>query len=129
MFLCRFQIFAIESLVSLGTSTLVLVVMPQFDVLTNLFISGGVCIVSAILQIIYRLQRETWKIVFPICSLILTVAGNSLYTLYKEYSCTSNQERGEGGRRLQFVILFLIPHSNSLTSLRNTAINDQLLLH
>nr|XP_040056443.1 chitin synthase 1 [Gasterosteus aculeatus aculeatus] len=71
-------IFAIESLVSLGTSTLVLVVMPQFDVLTNLFISGGVCIVSAILQIIYRLQRETWKIVFPICSLILTVAGYCL---------------------------------------------------
>ncbi|KAL6113224.1 uncharacterized protein ACO6RY_11557 [Pungitius sinensis] len=71
-------IFAIECLVSLGTSTLVLVVMPQFDVLTNLFISGGVCIVSAILQIIYRLQRETWKIVFPICSLILTVAGYCL---------------------------------------------------
>ncbi|CAB1428603.1 unnamed protein product [Pleuronectes platessa] len=66
---------AIECLVSLGTSVLVLVVMPQFDVLTNLFISGGVCIVSAILQIVFRLQRKTWKIVFPLCSLILTVAG------------------------------------------------------
>ncbi|XP_075965873.1 chitin synthase 1 [Anarhichas minor] len=71
-------ICAIECLVSLGTSILVLVVMPQFDVLTNLFISGGVCIISAILQIIYRLQRETWKILFPICSLILTVAGYCL---------------------------------------------------
>ncbi|XP_067447606.1 chitin synthase 1 [Thunnus thynnus] len=71
-------IFAIECLVSLGTSVLVLVVMPQFDVLTNLFITGGVCIVSAIMQIIFRLQRETWKIVFPICSLILTVAGYCL---------------------------------------------------
>ncbi|XP_060923619.1 chitin synthase 1 [Limanda limanda] len=69
---------AIECLVSLGTSVLVLVVMPQFDVLTNLFISGGVCIVSAILQIVFRLQRKTWKIVFPICSLILTVAGYCL---------------------------------------------------
>ncbi|XP_068430923.1 chitin synthase 1 [Clinocottus analis] len=69
---------AIECLVSLGTSTLVLVVMPQFDVLTNLFISGGVCIISAILQIVYRLQRETWKILFPICSLTLTVAGYCL---------------------------------------------------
>ncbi|XP_031170030.1 chitin synthase 1 [Sander lucioperca] len=69
---------AIECLVSLGTSILVLVVMPQFDVLTNLFISGGVCIVSAILQIIYKLQRDTWKILFPICSLILTVAGYCL---------------------------------------------------
>uniref|UniRef100_A0A669C5Y3 chitin synthase n=1 Tax=Oreochromis niloticus TaxID=8128 RepID=A0A669C5Y3_ORENI len=65
----------IEVLVSLGTSVLVLVVMPQFDVLTNLFISGGVCIVSAIMQIIFRLQRDNWKIVFPICSLILTSIG------------------------------------------------------
>ncbi|XP_042343741.1 chitin synthase 1 [Plectropomus leopardus] len=71
-------ICAIECLVSLGTSVLVLVVMPQFDVLTNLFISGGVCIVSAILQIVYRLQQKTWKILFPICSLTLTVAGYCL---------------------------------------------------
>ncbi|KAM3625185.1 uncharacterized protein V6R79_008154 [Siganus canaliculatus] len=71
-------ICVIECLVSLGTSVLVLVVMPKFDVLTNLFISGGVCIMSAILQIVYRLQRETWKIIFPICSLIFTVAGYCL---------------------------------------------------
>lgn len=83
---CLFQICAIECLVSLGTSVLVLVVMPQFDVLTNLFISGGVCIVSAILQIVYRLQRETWKIIFPICSLILTVVGNSLYIYCLQHS-------------------------------------------
>ncbi|XP_071346094.1 chitin synthase 1 [Trachinotus anak] len=69
---------AIECLVSFGTSVLVLVVMPQFDVLTNLFISGGVCIMSAILQIVFRLQKEKWKILFPICSLILTVAGYCL---------------------------------------------------
>lgn len=76
---CPIQICAVECLVSLGTSILVLIVMPQFDVLTNLFISGGVCIVSAILQIVYRLQRETWKIIFPICSLTLTLTGNPLY--------------------------------------------------
>ncbi|XP_068614152.1 chitin synthase chs-1-like [Brachionichthys hirsutus] len=68
----------IECLVSLGTSVLVLVVMPHFDVLTNLFISGGVCIVSALLQIVYRLQDDKWKIIFPVCSLILTVAGYCL---------------------------------------------------
>ncbi|KAM9408301.1 chitin synthase 1 [Pholidichthys leucotaenia] len=65
----------VECLVSLGTSVLVLVVMPQFDVLTNLFISGGVCITSALLQIIFRLQRDSWKIIFPLCSLFLTTAG------------------------------------------------------
>ncbi|XP_017274207.1 chitin synthase 1 [Kryptolebias marmoratus] len=68
----------IECLVSFGTSVLVLVVMPHFDILTNLFISGGVCITSAILQIIFRLQRENWKIIFPICSLIFTTAGYCL---------------------------------------------------
>ncbi len=73
-----FQICAIDCLVSLGTSVLVLVIMPQFDMLTNLFISGGVWIVSAILQIVYKLQEEKRKITFPICSLTLTVAGNSL---------------------------------------------------
>ncbi|KAM4596746.1 chitin synthase 1 [Fundulus diaphanus] len=72
------MICAIECLVSLGTSVLVLIVMPQFDVLTNLFISGGVCIVSAVLQIVFRLQRENWKILFPICSLSLTSAGYCL---------------------------------------------------
>lgn len=77
-FKTMFFICTIECLVSLGTSILVLIVMPQFDVLTNLFISGGVCILSAILQIIFRLQSEPWKIVFPICSLVFTVAGYSL---------------------------------------------------
>ncbi|XP_054627280.1 chitin synthase 1 isoform X2 [Dunckerocampus dactyliophorus] len=71
-------ICTIECIVSLGTAILVLVVMPQFDVLTNLFISGGVCILSAILQIIFQLQAETWKIIFPICSIILTSAGYCL---------------------------------------------------
>ncbi|KAJ3593437.1 hypothetical protein NHX12_005772 [Muraenolepis orangiensis] len=52
-------ICAIEGLVALGTAVLALVVMPQFDVLTNLFISGGVCMTSSILQIVYRLQRDT----------------------------------------------------------------------
>ncbi|XP_028845144.1 chitin synthase 1 [Denticeps clupeoides] len=65
----------IEFLVSLGTAILVLVVMPHFDILTNLFISGGVCIVSSVLQIVFRLQKETWKIIFPICSLILVLTG------------------------------------------------------
>ncbi|KAM3876977.1 chitin synthase 1 [Diretmus argenteus] len=71
-------ICGIECLVSLGTSVLVLIVMPQFDVLTNLFISGGVCIVSSIMQIAFKLQREKWQILFPICSLFLIIIGYCL---------------------------------------------------
>ncbi|XP_059209388.1 chitin synthase 1 [Centropristis striata] len=90
------SICAIECLVSLGTSILVLIVMPQFDVLTNLFISGGVCIVSAILQIVYRLQRDKWRILFPICSLILTVAGYCLLATDYYVRVTSHVDRQEG---------------------------------
>uniref|UniRef100_A0A3Q1JBI7 chitin synthase n=1 Tax=Anabas testudineus TaxID=64144 RepID=A0A3Q1JBI7_ANATE len=86
-------ICAVECLVSLGTSVLVLVVMPQFDVLTNLFISGGVCIMSAILQIAFRLQKETWKIVFPLCSLTFTVAGYCLLGLDYHVRVTSFVDR------------------------------------
>ncbi|KAK7913398.1 hypothetical protein WMY93_013609 [Mugilogobius chulae] len=86
-------ICAIECLVSLGTSILVLVVMPQFDVLTNLFISGGVCIVSAVLQIAFRLQAESWKIVFPLCSLVFTVAGYFLLGLDYYARVTSYVDR------------------------------------
>ncbi|XP_047437429.1 chitin synthase 1 [Mugil cephalus] len=71
-------IVTIECLVSLGTSVLVLVVMPHFDILTNLFISGGVCFMSAVLQIVFTLQKETWKIIFPLCSCFLTITGYGL---------------------------------------------------
>lgn len=86
-------ICTIECLVSLGTSILVLIVMPQFDILTNLFISGGVCILSAILQIIFRLQSEPWKIVFPLCSLVFTVAGYFLLGLDYYARVTSYVDR------------------------------------
>lgn len=72
------QITGIEILVALGTSILVLIVMPQFDVLTNLFISGGVCIGTSFLHVVLRLQLEHWMIIFPICSIILVFTGYGL---------------------------------------------------
>ncbi|XP_054865005.1 chitin synthase 1 isoform X2 [Amphiprion ocellaris] len=97
-------ICAIECLVSLGTSVLVLVVMPEFDVLTNLFISGGVCITSAILQIIFKLQRESWRIVFPICSLLLTIAGYCLLGM-DYYVRVHSHVDGETANSFKFVAI------------------------
>ncbi|XP_017316853.1 chitin synthase 1 [Ictalurus punctatus] len=74
-------ISGIEILVALGTSILVLIVMPQFDVLTNLFISGGVCIGTALFHACLRLQLQTWMIIFPICSIILVLTGYSLLAI------------------------------------------------
>ncbi|XP_073775417.1 chitin synthase 1 isoform X2 [Danio rerio] len=65
----------IEALVALGTAMLVLIVMPNLDILTNLCIPGGICIFSAVLQIAFRLQTRRWMILYPICSLILVVSG------------------------------------------------------
>ncbi|XP_077093700.1 chitin synthase 1 [Siphateles boraxobius] len=68
----------IESLVAVGTAVLVLVVMPQLDILTNLSIPGGICILSSLLQIAFRLQTSKWMIIYPICSLILVLSGYTL---------------------------------------------------
>ncbi|CAN9506982.1 unnamed protein product [Ophioblennius macclurei] len=87
-------ICAMECLVSFGTSVLVLVVMPQFDILTNLSISGGVCTMSAILQIVFRLQSERWKILFPICSLILIVSGYCLLGIDHHVRLSTKMDSG-----------------------------------
>uniref|UniRef100_A0A8C2CJT3 chitin synthase n=1 Tax=Cyprinus carpio TaxID=7962 RepID=A0A8C2CJT3_CYPCA len=65
----------IESLVAVGTAILVLIVMPKLDILTNLCIPGGICILSAVFQIAFRLQTQSWMILYPICSLILVLSG------------------------------------------------------
>lgn len=91
------QISAIEILVALGTSILVLIVMPQFDVLTNLFISGGVCIGTAFFHAFFRLQNQRWMIIFPICSIILVLTGYGLlvadyYVRISSYVSEQNQD-------------------------------------
>lgn len=72
------QMCGIESLVAVGTAVLVLIVMPKLDILTNLCIPGGICILSSLLQIAFRLQTRNWMIIYPICSLILVLSGYTL---------------------------------------------------
>lgn len=72
------QMCGIESLVAVGTAVLVLIVMPKLDILTNLCIPGGICILSSLLQIVFRLQTRNWMIIYPICSLILVLSGYTL---------------------------------------------------
>lgn len=75
------QMCAIESLVAVGTALLVLIVMPKLDILTNLCIPGGICILSAVFQIAFRLQTRNWMIIYPICSLILVLSGYTLLVI------------------------------------------------
>ncbi|KAK6489131.1 chitin synthase chs-2-like [Huso huso] len=71
----------IESLVSCGTSLLALVAMPYFDILTNLFILGSVCFFSSVFQAAFHLQKNAWKIIFPICSVVFVLGGYVLLGL------------------------------------------------
>ncbi|XP_062375070.1 chitin synthase 1 [Sardina pilchardus] len=79
----------LESLVALGTAILVLIVMPHFDILTSLFITGSIGFVSSILQVVFRLQKKSWKIIYPICSLLLTLTGYALVCLDNYVRVTS----------------------------------------
>ncbi|XP_027030378.2 chitin synthase 1 [Tachysurus fulvidraco] len=88
-------ISAIEISVAVGTSVLVLVVMPQFDVLTNLFISGGVCIGTAFLHAFFRLQHHRWMIIFPICSIVLVSTGYCLLAIDYYVRITSHTAHQE----------------------------------
>ncbi|KAK9963906.1 hypothetical protein ABG768_005125 [Culter alburnus] len=71
----------IESLVAVGTAMLVLIVMPKLDILTNLCIPGGICILSTVFQIAFRLQTRRWMIIYPISSLILVLSGYALLVI------------------------------------------------
>lgn len=91
------QMCGIESLVAVGTAMLVLIVMPKLDILTNLCIPGGICILSAVFQIAFRLQTRSWMIIYPICSLILVLSGYALLGIdYYVRQATYVPEQMEG---------------------------------
>lgn len=91
------QMCVIESLVAVGTAVLVLIVMPKLDILTNLCIPGGICILSAVFQIAFRLQTRSWMIIYPICSLILVLSGYTLLVIdYYVRESTFVPEQMEG---------------------------------
>ncbi|KAJ8359914.1 hypothetical protein SKAU_G00164390 [Synaphobranchus kaupii] len=81
----------IEALVALGTSILVLIVMPQFDVLTNLFSTGGVCFLSAFLQASNKIQELLTELdgfrdfVVLISSLLKIAVIGAVYAIHAHF--------------------------------------------
>ncbi|XP_042189069.1 chitin synthase chs-2-like [Callorhinchus milii] len=69
----------IEGIVALGTSLLILVSMPHFDILTNLHILSGVCFLPSILQIVFQLKPFKPSIFFPIAAFGFVFLGFVLF--------------------------------------------------
>ncbi|XP_032880921.1 chitin synthase chs-2-like [Amblyraja radiata] len=71
----------IEAIIALATSVLVLVCLPQFDVITNLCILNGVCLFPSFLQIMYELKNLGIALLFPLIGFGLTFLGLLLFVL------------------------------------------------
>lgn len=86
---CIFQVIFTEFLVAFGTALLILIAMPDFDVLTNVAILNTVGILSAVLQMVGKIitkERTRFTVtsllavVVMICGYVLFIVGYQLQT-------------------------------------------------
>ncbi|XP_051867782.1 chitin synthase chs-2-like [Pristis pectinata] len=71
----------IEAIVALATSVLVLVCLPNFDIITNLCILNGVCLFPSFLQIVFKLKTLKCTLLLPLIGFGLTFLGLLLFVL------------------------------------------------
>ncbi|XP_059504833.1 chitin synthase chs-1-like [Stegostoma tigrinum] len=71
----------IEALVAFGTSILVLVCMPHFDIITNLYILNGVCLFPAFLQVVFQLKPFRSSMLLPLVGFGFVFLGLLLFIL------------------------------------------------
>ncbi|XP_072907201.1 chitin synthase chs-2-like [Hemitrygon akajei] len=76
----------LEAVASFGTTMLVVVCLPQFDILTNVFISNSIYLIPLVLQVIslkfihqLRITIPLAGLLFLICGYILFITGQILY--------------------------------------------------
>ncbi|XP_053567033.1 chitin synthase chs-2-like isoform X3 [Bombina bombina] len=74
-----FMVCLTQSLVALGTSMLILVAMPHFNIISNIMILNSVCLIPSFFQIIDHVKRPTWKLTIPILSVVFLIAGYIMF--------------------------------------------------
>ncbi|XP_053568222.1 chitin synthase chs-2-like [Bombina bombina] len=74
-----FMVCISQSLVALGTSMLILVAMPHFNIISNIMILNSVCLIPSLIQIIDHVKRPTWKLTIPILSVVFLIAGYIMF--------------------------------------------------
>ncbi|XP_069792242.1 chitin synthase chs-2-like [Narcine bancroftii] len=71
----------IEAIIALATSVLVLVCLPHFDIVTNLCILNGVCLIPSCLQIVFKLKTLKWSLLLPLSGFGFTFLGLLFFIL------------------------------------------------
>ncbi|XP_075719841.1 chitin synthase chs-2-like [Rhinoderma darwinii] len=70
------KVCAVDVLVASGSSILIIVAMPHFNMFTNITILSSVHLVPSIIQIFIRLRKKKWKLAIAIISAILCISGH-----------------------------------------------------
>ncbi|XP_077137783.1 chitin synthase chs-2-like [Ranitomeya variabilis] len=73
------KVCAVDFLVALGSSLLIIVAMPHFNIFTNITILSSVHLASSILQIYRGFRKKNWKWVMAIISVLLCISGHAVF--------------------------------------------------
>ncbi|KAB5518437.1 hypothetical protein PHYPO_G00165890 [Pangasianodon hypophthalmus] len=76
-------IISVETLVALGSSILILVTMPKFDILTNVMLLNGIATLSAILQVVANAVAHGRRrfIATSLAAVVFLIAGFCLFAV------------------------------------------------
>ncbi|XP_072906264.1 chitin synthase chs-2-like [Hemitrygon akajei] len=69
----------LEAVASFGTTMLVVVCLPQFDILTNVFISNSVYLIPSVLQVISLNISHRFKVTAPLAGLLILLCAYGLF--------------------------------------------------
>ncbi|XP_032882246.1 chitin synthase-like, partial [Amblyraja radiata] len=93
----------LEAVASFGTASLVVICLPQYDILTMVFISNSICLIPSILQVISLNISHGFKVAAPLAGLLLLLGGYSLFLFVQMFYL-----RRHDGMSLGLVILFSV---------------------
>ncbi|XP_067845654.1 chitin synthase chs-2-like [Heptranchias perlo] len=69
------EVCILEAFGSLGTASLVVICLPHYDILTNVFISNSICLIPSILQVVSQKTSLQLIVAGPLTGLLLLLCG------------------------------------------------------
>ncbi|XP_067845652.1 chitin synthase chs-2-like [Heptranchias perlo] len=93
----------IEGFVAFGTSLLVLVCMPHFDIISNLFLLNGVCLLPSFLQVAFQLKPLKPSMLLPLVGFGFVFLGLLLFII-----AHNPQQHSEEVKHIQLYVALAI---------------------
>ncbi|XP_078261868.1 chitin synthase chs-2-like [Rhinoraja longicauda] len=93
----------LEAVASFGTASLVVISLPQYDMLTIVFISNSVCLIPSILQVISLNVSHRFQVAAPLVGLLLLLGGYGLFLFVQMFYLKKHD-----GMYLGLVVLFSV---------------------